>query len=113
MTRKNNTALYRSILIGAAIAFALIALFLLPIRDPNPEWGKFWMVKPFVIVPLAGATGGLFIITLRNLDHKKVGKKVLLWHLAFLFISLVSGWEPLSAWTAHYGIKVAFTINIS
>lgn len=43
---------------GAATAFCLIALFLAGVNDPKPEWGKFWLVKPLLIVPIAGAMGG-------------------------------------------------------
>lgn len=45
---------------GAGIAFVLIALFLYGTGEPNPAWPKFWMVKPLLIVPVAGAMGGVF-----------------------------------------------------
>ncbi|WP_461111590.1 potassium transporter KefB [Spirosoma jeollabukense] len=45
--------------IGAGIGLVLISLFLLSVREPNPAWGKLWMIRPLLIVPLAGATGGL------------------------------------------------------
>ncbi|MBW6536389.1 MAG: hypothetical protein K0B11_15370 [Mariniphaga sp.] len=32
-------------LIGAAIGLAIISLFIFPIDDPNPEWGKYWRIK--------------------------------------------------------------------
>jgi len=51
-------SLGKRMLIGGGIALVLIALFLIPIKHTNPEWGKFWMVRPFIIVPLAGAVGG-------------------------------------------------------
>jgi hypothetical protein len=55
----NQTSLGKRILAGAATGLLLISLFLLGVRDPNPEWGKLWMVQPLVIVPVAGAIGGL------------------------------------------------------
>lgn len=53
--------------LGAGIALLLILAFLLPAGEPNPEWGTFWMVKPLIVVPLAGAVGGAlyYFITLR------------------------------------------------
>ncbi|SFC72070.1 potassium transporter KefB [Spirosoma endophyticum] len=45
--------------IGAGIGLILISLFLLSVREPNPGWGKLWMIRPLLIVPLAGAIGGL------------------------------------------------------
>ncbi|MBF6642416.1 potassium transporter KefB [Flavobacterium sp. J49] len=59
LTETNHKSLLlKPVLIGAVIALLLIALFLIPIQDPNPEWGKFWMVRPFILVTLAGAIGG-------------------------------------------------------
>ena len=51
-------SLSKRMLIGGGIALVLIALFLLPIKHTKPEWGQFWMLRPFIIVPLAGAVGG-------------------------------------------------------
>jgi hypothetical protein len=47
-------------LLGAGIGFILIAAFLLSAGAGKPEWGRYWMVKPLIIVPLAGAAGGAF-----------------------------------------------------
>lgn len=51
-------ALRRRLLIGAGIALTLILFFLITAGEPKPEWGKFWRMKPLIIVPLAGAFGG-------------------------------------------------------
>jgi hypothetical protein len=56
----NRALLVNRILIGAGIALILISLFIFPLRNPKPEWGKFWMVQPLIITPLAGAGGGAF-----------------------------------------------------
>ncbi|HLA55526.1 MAG TPA: hypothetical protein VK623_05480 [Flavobacterium sp.] len=56
----NTPSLVKRMLLGAGIALILIVIFLLPVKNPNPEWGKFWMIQPLVIVPLAGAAGGAF-----------------------------------------------------
>lgn len=45
-------------IIGAAIALVVISLFLFGVNNPKPEWGTFWMLKPLIITPLAGAAGG-------------------------------------------------------
>ncbi|WP_374949375.1 hypothetical protein [Mucilaginibacter sp.] len=49
--------LIKTMLIGAGIALAVITVFILPV-NPNPGWGKFWMIRPLIITPLAGAAGG-------------------------------------------------------
>ena len=56
----HSAPLSKRILQGAGIALVLISLFLYSAGEPNPEWPKFWMVKPLVIVPIAGALGGVF-----------------------------------------------------
>ncbi|MVN91612.1 potassium transporter KefB [Mucilaginibacter aquatilis] len=55
---QNSSSLKLRMLIGGSVALVLIAIFLLPVKNVRPEWGQFWMVRPFIIVPLAGATGG-------------------------------------------------------
>lgn len=58
-------------LIGAIIALVLISAFLLAAGEGNPAWGKYWYIRPLVIVPLAGAAGGgfsYFVDRLRNRD---------------------------------------------
>ncbi|TDQ08181.1 potassium transporter KefB [Pedobacter metabolipauper] len=68
MTRTNNlttqtthsASLAKRILLGAGLALILIAFFLLQAGEPNPAWPKFWMIRPLIIVTLAGAMGALF-----------------------------------------------------
>lgn len=55
----NKNLLTKRMLIGAGIGLLLTSLFLYMGR-PDPNWPKFWMVRPLIIVPLAGATGGAF-----------------------------------------------------
>ncbi|WP_432708338.1 hypothetical protein [Pedobacter sp.] len=66
---------------GASIALILISLFLLNAEEPNPEWGKLWLVKPLVIVPLAGAVGGAFYYFMDGRRYRsnwaKIGANVL------------------------------------
>jgi hypothetical protein len=58
--QNHPVTLIKPLLIGAAIALFLIGFFLSGVHDPKPEWGKLWMIKPLIIVPMAGATGGAF-----------------------------------------------------
>ena len=68
MTQKNNVTTQpnqpvscaKPILLGAGIALILISFFLFGAGEPNPEWGKLWMIKPLIMVPFAGAMGGVF-----------------------------------------------------
>lgn len=57
----HKASLFKLMLIGGGIGLILISLFLLGVREPRLEWGRFWMVRPLIIVPLAGAGGGLCV----------------------------------------------------
>ena len=57
-------------LIGAMIGLMLISLFVFGVDDPKPEWGKFWMIKPLIITPLAGAMGGLFFYFMNYISSR-------------------------------------------
>jgi hypothetical protein len=56
----NWKSLGKRMLIGAFIGFVLITLFLMSAGEPNPDWGKWWRIKPMTMVPFAGAMGGVF-----------------------------------------------------
>ncbi|MEJ5993383.1 hypothetical protein WG904_03045 [Pedobacter sp. Du54] len=55
----NRPSLIRRMLIGAGIGLILITLLVTSANHPNPEWGKFWMIRPLLVVPIFGAAGGL------------------------------------------------------
>ena len=66
----NQASLIKRMLLGAGIGLLLISIFLLTADEADPEWGRFWMIRPLLIVPFAGAMGGLcnyFIIHFSNL----------------------------------------------
>ena len=68
MTTKNNltthtnhsVSLVKPMLVGAGIALLVISFFVFGVDEPHPEWGKYWMIRPLIITPLAGAVGGAF-----------------------------------------------------
>ena len=68
--------LLKRLAVGAAIGLALMALFLLPIKTPHPEWGDFWMIRPFVVITFAGAAGGFCYHLLDILRQQSRGKKI-------------------------------------
>jgi hypothetical protein len=61
---------------GAAIALVLISMFRAGAGEPNQEWPKLWMIKPLIIVPVAGAIGGVFYYFM-DLQHQGGWRKTL------------------------------------
>ncbi|MGN7723704.1 hypothetical protein [Chitinophaga sp. 22620] len=62
-------SLTKRMLLGAAIALVLITIFLIGAGEGDPSWPRFWMVRPLIIVPLAGAAGGACFYFLDHLRH--------------------------------------------
>jgi hypothetical protein len=65
MTQTGNAAsspyylsLGKRMLVGWVIGLVVISFFLISANEPNP-WGKYWMIRPLIITPLAGAMGGM------------------------------------------------------
>src|SRR5687768_16970953 len=85
MTKTNNVttqsphsaSLSKRMLQGAGIALTLISIFLLSVDEPNQNWPKLWMIKPLVIVPLAGALGGAFYYFMDHLLNQDGWRKAL------------------------------------
>jgi hypothetical protein len=70
-SQPQNFSIGKRMLAGATIGLFLISLFLFSAPDADPAWGwgKFWMIRPLILVPLAGAMGGLcnhFILHFRG-----------------------------------------------
>jgi hypothetical protein len=82
-------SLGKRMLQGAGIALILIVIFLLQVREPNPAWGKLWMIKPLIIVPLAGAAGGVFYYFMDHLRYQGGWKKavaIILSLIGYIFV---------------------------
>lgn len=83
--------LLRRMCIGAAIALLLIGAFLSTVRHPNPAWGTYWMVRPLIIVPLAGAAGGTFYYLMDYLGNHFGWNKIAI-VLTSLFVYIIGFW---------------------
>jgi hypothetical protein len=63
--------LSKLMLIGWVIGLAVILIFVIPgLNHPNPEWAKYWMVRPLIVTPLAGAAAGVWYFLLDYLRYK-------------------------------------------
>lgn len=73
----HSAPLAKRMLQGAGIALILIVIFLLGAGEPHSDWPKLWMLKPLVIVPLAGALGGILYYIMDGLRHQGGWKRLL------------------------------------
>lgn len=71
-SQPNQASLTTQMVVGAGIGLLLISLYLLTVDEPDPAWGKFWMLRPLALMVFAGAIGGLcnYLIILY---HKQLG----------------------------------------
>jgi hypothetical protein len=69
-TESNPVTLKTHMLIGAGIGLLAITFFLVTSGGGNPAWGKFWMIRPLIVVPFAGAMGGLCNYVLINFRQR-------------------------------------------
>lgn len=92
MTRTNDFLsqltfkhVFKNMLIGAAIGLAIISLFIFSVGDPNPEWGKYWRIKPLIITPLVSAFGFLSFFLNEYINPKTNAGKIIVF-----FVSLIA-----------------------
>jgi hypothetical protein len=71
-------------LLGAGIALALIIFFLANAGEGKPEWPRFWMIRPLVVVPLAGAAGGAFFYFMGSVRNRGGWRKVLAYTISLI-----------------------------
>ena len=94
MTQANNStsrtqfSLGKRMLVGAGIGLLVIIFFLLLEGEGDPAWGKLWMIRPLIIAPLAGATGGACNYFILHFHHRVGVNKIvamILSAIVFLF----------------------------
>lgn len=78
----------KAILLGTSIAFLMISFFVFGVDQANPNWGKFWMVKPLILTPLAGAVGGYLFNFLKVKKRPVIG---LITYAVVLWLGVVLG----------------------
>jgi cytochrome bd-type quinol oxidase subunit 2 len=82
-------SLVKRMLIGAAIGFVLISLFLFSAGEGNPAWGKFWMIRPLIMTPFAGAMGGLCNYYIMHIAKQRGVNKI--WAIILSVIVFIFG----------------------
>ena len=84
-------SLTKRMLQGAGIALLLIIFFLSAAGEPNPEWGKLWMLRPLIIVPLSGAMGGVFYYFMDHMRYQGIWRKILA-NVLSLVVFIIALW---------------------
>ena len=81
----------KCMLLGAGIGLLVILFFIVGAGEPDPGWSKLWWIRPLLVVPAAGALGGLFYY---NLDpmRSKGGWRTILANILSLLVFLVVLW---------------------
>ena len=78
--------------IGGLIGLLFIAVFLYP-SEPDPAWGPFWWVRPFIAVPVAGAMGGAFnyLISQQTFKRRWIKVVAIIFSVFVFFVALWMG----------------------
>lgn len=76
---------------GAAIGLVLISFFLVGAGEPNPEWPDLWWIRPLLVVPAAGALGGLFYYVMDPL-RSQGGWRTALAYAVSLIVFIIVLW---------------------
>lgn len=79
----------RRMLQGAGIGLILISFFLSGAGEPDPDWPKLWIIKPLLMVPAAGALGGLFYYNMDHLRSQGGWREALAYMLSFIVLIIV------------------------
>ncbi|MBJ6119037.1 potassium transporter KefB [Pontibacter sp. BT310] len=77
-------------LIGAGVGLFVILFFVLG-GEPKPNWPELWWIRPVLVVPAAGALGGLFFY---NMDHLRAqgGWREVIAYLISLVVFMIVLW---------------------
>lgn len=81
----------KRMLVGAGLGLILISVFLLNAEHVDPEWGKFYWIRPIIIVPVAGAMGGFFYHLITPLRYRGGWQKIVAITLS-LIVYIIELW---------------------
>ena len=92
LPRKNFhlSRLAKRMLIGAGIGLLIISFFVFGNDKGKPEWGAYWMIRPLLMGPFAGAMGGFVFNLLEPL--RQGGWRTLMANMLGVLIFLIGMW---------------------
>ena len=79
--------------LGGGVGLLLITVFLATAEGTDPAWGRFWWIRPLVVVPVAGAAAGAVYHLMDLLALRRGWNRIIIGLSGFvlLFISLWLG----------------------
>lgn len=95
-TQSNPLSRGKRMIVGAVIGLFVVSFFLIG-GKADPAWGRFWMIRPLIVVPFAGALGGLCNDLIFGFQRRTGSNKILALILSVivffigLWISLILG----------------------
>lgn len=87
----NKSLLVKLVIPGAVIGLIVALMFIRSAGEGDPNWPTNWMVRPLIILTLAGATGGAFSYYFIQLTPQGGWRRVLAIILS-LIVCLVGLW---------------------
>ena len=75
-------------LIGAGIGLFVILFFIVG-GEPDASWSKLWWIRPLLVVPAAGALGGLFNYNMDHLRAQGGWREVIAYILSLIVLIIV------------------------
>jgi hypothetical protein len=96
-TQPSQPSLATRMIIGGFIGVLVASYFFFSADSPDPAWGKFWMIRPYIVMTFAGAMGALcnhFILQYRWVIGMKKNAAMLLSAvvaIAGMFMGIVLG----------------------
>jgi hypothetical protein len=86
-------SLAKHMTLGGGVGLFLITVFLATAEGTDPAWGRYWWIRPLVVVPMAGAAAGAIYYLMDLLALKWGWNRIIIGMAGFvlLFISLWLG----------------------
>lgn len=78
---------------GAVLALVLISILVFTVPNPNPEWGKYWYIKPLLITPFITSISGVcfYFINTKKTQSRLLNLLIFLSSVLVLFFFLWIG----------------------
>ena len=74
----NTETIIKRMLLGALVGFIVISMFVFGVKNPNPNWGQYWMLRPLIVVPIIASLSSLIFFSINIFGFPKAWRKILI-----------------------------------